>query len=458
MLLKAINKTLTDGQPKTFLTVAATAAGTSLTVKNNAGFLTDDDYYIIGEIGQEKTEIVQNNSSTTVGTTITIDREGAGGGLRFNHDIDTPIYRIDYNQVEFSHAATATGTKSVIQAATAVTPDAEFSRYDDSSNTTGFGFVRFKNATTSGFSVYSAAIPYSGYTAVMLRSMRKKVRRLLDEPDETTIADDEITEELNMAQKLIAHKRLWTFYQKTKSLSTVADQFEYALASDCFKLYKANFETQPLAIIDMHKWDIYRWDADVNGDPTHLAMWRRKAKVYPYPSDGAAATAIDDSGDITSSDTTITVDDASVFSEQGRIIIDSEVISYTGITSGTDLTGCTRGEEGTTAASHLDNAVVTARDVVYRFQEEPIDLADETDATFIPEPSIVCYKAAAELSLPEDQRLHDRLMKKYKDGLEELKSVDGPSVKGTPMSVRDVNETVRDFGPRDPNQYPTGLS
>jgi hypothetical protein len=41
----------------------------------------------------------------------------------------------------------------------------------------------------------------------------------------------------------------------------------------------------------------------------------------------------------------------------GYIIIDKEVISYTGITTDT-LTGCTRGQLGSTATSHLENAEV----------------------------------------------------------------------------------------------------
>jgi hypothetical protein len=67
-------------------------------------------------------------------------------------------------------------------------------------------------------------------------------------------------------------------------------------------------------------------------------------------------------GAINSTDTTITVDtvDATTIlpSGGGFILIDSEVIAFTARTS-TSLTGCRRGACGTTAASHLDNAVVT---------------------------------------------------------------------------------------------------
>jgi hypothetical protein len=63
-------------------------------------------------------------------------------------------------------------------------------------------------------------------------------------------------------------------------------------------------------------------------------------------------------GAINNSVTTITVDSTTGFPATGRIDIDTELITYTGITA-TTFTGCTRGANGSTAASHLDNAVVT---------------------------------------------------------------------------------------------------
>jgi hypothetical protein len=63
-------------------------------------------------------------------------------------------------------------------------------------------------------------------------------------------------------------------------------------------------------------------------------------------------------GAINNSITTITVDSTTSFPATGRIDIDTELITYTGLT-GTTFTGCTRGANGTTAASHSDNAIVT---------------------------------------------------------------------------------------------------
>ena len=74
-----------------------------------------------------------------------------------------------------------------------------------------------------------------------------------------------------------------------------------------------------------------------------------------------APTALINDGDgITNSDTTITFDTAiGTFPENGTVFIEDEQISYTATTS-TTLTGCTRGVNGTTAATHNNNAVITA--------------------------------------------------------------------------------------------------
>jgi hypothetical protein len=62
-------------------------------------------------------------------------------------------------------------------------------------------------------------------------------------------------------------------------------------------------------------------------------------------------------GAINSAVTTITVDDTTYFPASGELIVESERITYTGKT-GTTFTGCTRGANGSTAASHADNVVV----------------------------------------------------------------------------------------------------
>lgn len=77
-------------------------------------------------------------------------------------------------------------------------------------------------------------------------------------------------------------------------------------------------------------------------------------------------------GGIDDSQVSITLTDATNFPTSGKVLIDDEVITYTG-KSVNDLTGCTRGTNGTAAAAHSDAAVVAhwfAPDTDYLFTEE----------------------------------------------------------------------------------------
>jgi hypothetical protein len=61
---------------------------------------------------------------------------------------------------------------------------------------------------------------------------------------------------------------------------------------------------------------------------------------------------------VNSSATSIVLTSATGFSSTGTIVIDSESITYSGISTNT-LTGCTRGANGSTAAAHTAGATVT---------------------------------------------------------------------------------------------------
>ena len=79
------------------------------------------------------------------------------------------------------------------------------------------------------------------------------------------------------------------------------------------------------------------------------------AAIYCY--DNTSKTTLLDGG-INNSVTTVTVDSTTGFEDIGTITIGAENISYTGKTS-TTFTGCTRGADSTSAATHSDDATVT---------------------------------------------------------------------------------------------------
>lgn len=148
---------LAAGLEETFLTADVAATGTTLTVKDIDGFAINH-FLVIGELGEETCEIVKvHASSAPSGTSITL----IAGGVEFAHAAGTRVRRIQYNQIELSHASTVAGSKSVL-ATVDIQTDQLVQAYTDTTQSTGYYFVRFKDATASTFGSYCDPVPYGG--------------------------------------------------------------------------------------------------------------------------------------------------------------------------------------------------------------------------------------------------------------------------------------------------------
>lgn len=139
------------------LTAAAAAAGSALTVKDIDGFAVNQ-VLVVGELGTESCEVVKTHASTAPsGTTVTL-----AAGVEFAHAAGTKVYVVSFDQVEFSHADTLAGAKSVL-ATSNVQADELEQAYQDTTETAGYYFARFKNSISTTYSSYSPGVPYGGY-------------------------------------------------------------------------------------------------------------------------------------------------------------------------------------------------------------------------------------------------------------------------------------------------------
>jgi hypothetical protein len=103
-------------------------------------------------------------------------------------------------------------------------------------------------------------------------------------------------------------------------------------------------------------------------EPTYMSIPNklttgRPIQVYVNRQSGMDnATAITLDGNINATDTSITLSSVVGLSTTGFIKIDNETISYVNIVGNT-LTNCYRGQNGTTAASHLTGAAITKQNL-----------------------------------------------------------------------------------------------
>ena len=93
---------------KTYMASQILAGGTALSVYDNGGF-NDDDWWIAGVIGDSKTETCDVNGAVTRGQSITITNT-----LKFNHELDTPITRIQERAIKIY------GTNTTVAAGVAI--------------------------------------------------------------------------------------------------------------------------------------------------------------------------------------------------------------------------------------------------------------------------------------------------------------------------------------------------
>ena len=149
----------------TTLTADVAAASGTITVANIDKF-TVSDVLLIGELGDENSEIILVHASTSPsGTTITL----ASNTVRA-HSTGDKVYRLDYNQVELSHATTSTGSKTLLTTTlgsglVALEADDEPLIYDEAQFTSGFYFARFYHSVDATNSEYSDAVPFDGWAS-----------------------------------------------------------------------------------------------------------------------------------------------------------------------------------------------------------------------------------------------------------------------------------------------------
>ncbi len=214
--------------------------------------------------------------------------------------------------------------------------------------------------------------------------LQTEVQNNLNDTSENIWTLTYIKRQLNFAQQNFAKRTGFPFREKTASASVVAYQYDYSLASDFGGVITGvTLETDVLYPIGKKEYDIRNWDTASTGDPTRYLIINDDTLRLDIQPDDAAGTTTLNGAIISTSATTITVVSTTNFPNKGRIIIDSEVIIYTNKTS-TTFAGCTRGAEGTAAATHLNGTTATERNLVYDYWSYSADMSANGDISLIP--------------------------------------------------------------------------
>lgn len=168
----------------------------------------------------------------------------------------------------------------------------------------------------------------------------------------------------NLAKDIITNET--GCLEQVISFSSVARQEEYDLPAKAIRPVRVEWVQGTQSIYEMKYKDFaeYRrlqeFTSEASMNPRIYSLFNKNLHISPALSSSAGATTLD--GDHTAAIVTITVVSTANFPTRGRVVIGSEVITYTNTTA-TTLTGCVRGSDGTLATTHSDTDAVTERDI-----------------------------------------------------------------------------------------------
>ena len=394
------NLTLLSNPIKSFLTADTASAVGTLTVKSIIGFAVNQ-VLIIGELGNEGTEIIKTHASTAPsGTTITL-----AANTLFPHSSGTPVYIIDFDQLEVSTATTVGGSKTVL-ATIAIQVDNDNTIYTDSTGPGGFYFTRFKNTITSTFSAYSAPIPVTGYTILTARSIIDNALGMINKMPSNLLTDQYSYQQINNCQmEVLRELKRWSFMQV----------FDFNLGQLTTGQWKV---AMPTNIDDtFSNKSIYNFRI---GTLSNL-FWIDKEKWNEIVS-GISHTTL--ANNINVSDATITLTDASDFPDAGSVYIGANIYQYTAVNRTTNVltlsvvstttntatqdvfSGASFGmpQYWTTWGGNIQfypilGATYNQRDGHLDYYTSLTQIVDDSDLTVLPDPSILQYYLAWKLIL-----------------------------------------------------------
>lgn len=203
-----------------------------------------------------------------------------------------------------------------------------------------------------------------------LAEQLEEVRNRYVEPSAASVSDRDIISLLNQGA-YVCTRDLGIYFQDIYAFATVAKQQEYNLpegfttASNL--IYSPWIQHRPIQMLEFEQLTN---QFPQNGDPNFYSVDVANRKIFlePIPSSSAQTTTLN--GSLSATAVSIMVLDTTGFGAMGRVIIDTETIQYTGITA-TTITGCTRGVDGTSAATHSTAATVTWCNFYLYYQRVP---------------------------------------------------------------------------------------
>lgn len=284
-ILYVDNTELTRDKRFTYLSEDVVSGATTIRVQSVLGFesLTTSSGQIvcIGEIGQEKTEVLRTSQSTSIYGYQDRKEITLRDSMAFDHPQDRKVFILDWNRIEFNYATTIGGTKTTIAAyPTPLQPDQFETTHRDSTliqNRVGqaevFYFARLNDNIESRNSDWSDAVYSGGYDDNTVYMVKKRaVEQLGEEVDGKIITHEFLNQSLWEARREYHNapgKRPFRRKFNTDIGNALTGSYRIELPNDVERPYTAEniYGVRIGANANMTYYDKKEWDFDYRNKP-----------------------------------------------------------------------------------------------------------------------------------------------------------------------------------------------
>ena len=311
---------------RTYLSSNIAVSGTAMTVLDNNGF-ADVDAFIIGEVGDEKTEEDTVNGAVTRGTAVTV-----ANTLKFAHELDAPVTRINERKITIYGSATSGGALTSIVAtgsALSIQWNKTSTEYILKTTDTAYAFyvVKYYDGTTE-----SSASDYVASTGNASNSAYAMIQQALDNTGAQASDNGEVSwsfliRSVQDWQNYVTQwvdpktgvKKDWSFeyIQDDTSIPLVTFEGRYALSA-LTSAMKYNETKQSILDVRVGNYRTRYIPVDV------YDRWF-DGKIYSYVTTAAAIGA-----------TSLILEDTSMFASSGTAYVHGNTITYTSKSDTTD--------------------------------------------------------------------------------------------------------------------------
>ena len=346
---------------RTQLSTQIAAAGTTMTVLDNFGF-EDNDWFIVGEIGDPITEENDVNGAVTRGTSMTVTN-----ALSHSHEYNAPVTKIYERGIKIYGAATDGGSGTLIAsidaktAATRQLADAQMIQWNrlyteytliSTDTTYAYYYVTFTDGTTdSSASDYVAS---SGLGSSSVLYIIEQALGMTDKEVSDLLPYKDLIRWTNDAQSAISQ----FMYQDPRSGRLIKMDWPHEITEDITSLSITENENQyALSSLTSAPKDTTGPSSIIS---VRIGDRKPMEKIFIQDMDEALANKprTNANGGANIGDTTLTVDSNVEFADSGTLYIGSQQVTYTGKSSTTGFTGIPASGTGSITATINDNDAV----------------------------------------------------------------------------------------------------